>query len=150
MTTLDPHRLVATHEELYRVLRHAGRFALLDGVLHRDEEENLIVGWKDIRADDWWAPDHIPGRPIFPGALMIETGAQLCSFDYSLRTGDEERFIGFGGLDGTRFRGMVEPGVRMHFVARAGRLRRTMFTYELQGLVGRDIVFETQVMGVAL
>ena len=110
----------------------------------------IIVGYKDIRADDWWTADHIPGRPIFPGALMIETGAQLCSYDYLCRMGDTgERFLGFGGLNNTRFRGVVEPGVRMYFVGKVNRMRSTMFTYFMQGIVDDKIVFEAEVIGVA-
>ncbi len=150
LSRLDLTQVRADHAEIYRVLQHAGRFALLDAVVHRDQEAGLIVGHKDIRADDWWAPDHVPGRPIFPGALMIETGAQLCSYDFLLRRAGEQRFIGFGGLNETRFRGIVEPGCRMHFVGKVHRERSTMFTYFVQGWVGDQLVFETEVLGVAL
>ncbi|MDP6539463.1 MAG: beta-hydroxyacyl-ACP dehydratase [Planctomycetota bacterium] len=152
LDSLDLSETIATHGEVYAVLEQSGRFALLDGVLHRDADEGLIVGFKDIRADDWWAPDHIPGRPIFPGALMIEAGAQLCSYDSFLRRADagESGFFGFGGLNGTRFRGVVEPGMRLLFVAKLGRLRRTMFTYQTQGFVEDKLVFEAEVMGVAI
>ena len=81
---------------------------------------------------------------------MIETGAQLCSYDYLCRMGDTgERFLGFGGLNNTRFRGVVEPGVRMYFVGKVNRMRSTMFTYFTQGIVEDKIVFEAEVIGVA-
>lgn len=147
---IDLGRVVATRDDVYAVLRQRDAFALLDGILHRDPERGSIVGYKDVRADDWWAAGHIPGRPIFPGALMIEAGAQLCSYDYLLRSEGEERFIGFGGLESTRFRGVVEPPVRMLFAARPNRIRSTMFTYFAQGFAGGKLVFETEVIGVAL
>jgi 3-hydroxyacyl-[acyl-carrier-protein] dehydratase len=147
---LDLSQVIADHGKIYSLLQHAGRFALLDAVVYRDPEQGLIVGYKDVRADDWWAPDHVPGRPIFPGALMVETGAQLSSYDFLLRQEGEQRFIGFGGLNDTRFRGLVEPGVRMHFVSKLHRARSTMFTYFVQGLVDGNLVFETEVLGVAL
>ncbi|MCB9905875.1 MAG: hypothetical protein H6831_15860 [Planctomycetes bacterium] len=141
---------IAGPDQLKSLLRQRGTFEMLDGVLHQDAEEQIIVGYKDIRADDWWTQDHIPGRPIFPGALMIETGAQLCSYDYLCRMGDTgERFLGFGGLNNTRFRGVVEPGVRMYFVGKVNRMRSTMFTYFTQGIVEDKIVFEAEVIGVA-
>jgi 3-hydroxyacyl-[acyl-carrier-protein] dehydratase len=146
---LDLSRSVATHAEIYSVIKQRGRFALLDGVLHFDRASELVVGFKDIRADDWWAPDHIPGRPIFPGALMIESAAQLCSWDFMKRgTHPNETFVGFGGLDGTRFRGIVEPGHRMIFAGTVKRSRSRMFTYVAQGFVERELVFETEVIGV--
>ena len=84
--TLDLTRTVATQAEILSKIKQRGRFALLDGVLHFGLEKPLIVGFKDIRGDDWWAADHIPGRPIFPGALMIEAAAQLASYDFMCRT----------------------------------------------------------------
>ena len=147
--TLDLERVVTDKDAIYKVLRHAGRFALLDGITHCDPESDVIVGFKEIRADDWWAPDHIPGRPLFPGALMIETSAQLCSYDYLVKHGDTgDKFLGFGGLGETRFRGAVEPGVRMVFAGKVSRVRRSMFVYEAQGFVDGKLVFETQVKGV--
>lgn len=147
--TIDLSRVVATREDVLAKIRQRGRFALLDGVLHLDRESGLIVGFKEIRVDDWWAADHIPGRPIFPGALMCEAAAQLCSYDYLCRGSvPEGGFLGFGGMNETRFRGVVEPPCRMIFAARAERLRSRMFTYATQGFVGRDLVFETEVMGV--
>jgi len=150
IASIDLTRTVATHAEIYSVLQQAGRFALLDGVAHFCNTEQISVGWKDIRADDWWAKDHIPGRPLFPGVLMIEAAAQLGSWDFMRRHPEVKGFVGFGGVDGTRFRGAVSPGVRMHWVARATKVRTRMFFYAVQGYVALDLVFETEVMGVVM
>jgi len=146
---LEPTRVIATRDDILAKIRQRGRFALLDGILQVDGEKGAIVGFKEIRADDWWAADHIPGRPIFPGALMCEAAAQLCSYDYLRKhTLPPGGFLGFGGMDATRFRGVVQPDCRMILVARPERLRSRMFTYSAQGFVGRDLVFETQILGV--
>ena len=69
--------------ELDQYLEQRGTFSVIDHLCHCDVEGGLLVGVKTIREDDWWAADHIPGRPMFPGVLMIETAAQIASFDYS-------------------------------------------------------------------
>jgi len=146
---LELTRVIATRDDILAKIRQRGRFALLDGILQVDGEKGAIVGFKEIRADDWWAADHVPGRPIFPGALMCEAAAQLCSYDYLRKhTLPPGGFLGFGGMDATRFRGVVQPDCRMILVARPERLRSRMFTYSAQGFVGRDLVFETQILGV--
>jgi 3-hydroxyacyl-[acyl-carrier-protein] dehydratase len=149
---LDLTQTVGTPEDLKKYLKQRGTFELLDGVLHQGPEDELTVGFKDIRADDWWCADHIPGRPLFPGALMIETAAQLASYDYLRYRGDlsEDQFVGFGGLDKTRFRAAVTPGCRMIFAAQLLRSRRSMFVYECQAFVDQKIVFECEVMGVVV
>lgn len=147
---IDLTRTVATHDEIYKVLKQTGRFALLDAIAYYGKEDGTAVGWKDIRADDWWAADHIPGRPLFPGVLMTEAAAQLASWDYVQRTQDFTSFLGFAGLNETRFRGIVEPGVRMHWIARSVRIRSRVFIYQVQGFVAENLVFETEVVGTIL
>lgn len=151
LSALDLSRTVISRDEIYRTLAHRGRFALLDGVLHFDPASELVVGFKEIRGDDWWACDHIPGRPLFPGVLMVEAAAQLSSFDFMRRRPERQNaFLGFGGLESTRFRGTVEPPTRLLFAARALRVRSNMFTYEAQGFVGDKLVFQTEILGVTV
>jgi 3-hydroxyacyl-[acyl-carrier-protein] dehydratase len=150
VTSLDLTRTVVSKKEIYTLLRHTGRFALLDGVLHFDPNDKVCVGFKDIRADDWWAPDHIPGRPIFPGVLMIEAAAHLASWDYLKRHPERTEFIGFGGVNETRFRGIVEPGTRLILVAQENRVRGKMFIYGVQGFRDGEMVLETEVIGAAM
>jgi 3-hydroxyacyl-[acyl-carrier-protein] dehydratase len=147
--TTDLSRVVATREDILKQIKQRGRFALLDGILDFGAQSQVMIGFKDIRADDWWASDHIPGRPIFPGALMVEAAAQLATYDYLVRNPPQgEIFLGFGGLDSVRFRGIVEPGVRLVFACKALRVRTRMFIYAAQSFVGRELVFEAEIMGL--
>jgi 3-hydroxyacyl-[acyl-carrier-protein] dehydratase len=147
LDSLDLDARIAGPEELKASLAQRGTFEMLNGVIHRDAEEGLIVGYKDIRADDWWAPDHIPGRPLFPGVLMIESAAQLCSYDFDQRQPDNDSFIGFGGVNKTRFRGTVEPEGRLYFISKLNRVRRSMFMYFAQAVYNDKLVFETEILG---
>lgn len=147
---LEFTKLVATKAQIYSRLMQAGRFALLDGVVRFSTDEHMSIGFKDIKADDWWCADHVPGRPLFPGVLMIETAAQLGSWDHLMRHPEQKGFIGFGGLNDTRFRGQVEPGQRLVIVARENRVRSRMFFYGVEAYVGQTKVFETEVIGVVI
>ena len=149
LDTLDLSRVVYTKDDLLKVLKQRGRFALLDGVLHLSPTEtDFVVGYKDVRGDDWWAEDHIPGRPLFPGMLMVEASAQLGSFDFYHRSDRTEGFVGFTAINETRFRSAVEPDCRMLFVGKVHRMRKTLFTYRFQGFVERKLVFESEVTGM--
>jgi 3-hydroxyacyl-[acyl-carrier-protein] dehydratase len=144
---LDVADLAARRE----ILRQRGTFELIDAVHVLDRELEVIVASKKIHADDWWAKDHIPGRPLFPGVLMIEASAQAASFHYqSTRPELAKFFIGFGGVEGVRFRASVEPPSTLIFQARLVRARSRMFTYDVQGWVERTLVFEGQIMGIVL
>ena len=152
LDALDLTQVVLGKDEIRRYCKQRGRMEMLDAVVHESHAaDGVIIGFHDVRADAWWAPDHIPGRPIFPGVLQTEGAAQLCSLDFLRRNpAYEGKFIGFAGLNDTRFRGLVVPGVRMHWVGKLHRVRSGMFTYKAEGFVGRDLVFETEVMGVVL
>jgi 3-hydroxyacyl-[acyl-carrier-protein] dehydratase len=156
LASVDLSRIVFTRADMQEVLRQRGTFSLVDGVLHlQPETSDVVVGFHDVRLDEWWAKDHIPGRPIFPGVLMVEASAQLASFDFFRRHPEIPRhFIAFTGIDQTRFRAPVEPPCRLYFVGKAERSRisgeRVMFSYQMQGLVDGKLVFETLVSGMQL
>ena len=86
-------------------------FLQLTSILHLDLEENLIVGHRHIGDNEFWARGHLPGRPLFPGVLMIECMAQIASIHahHELKL-KEDIFMGFGAVDDVRFRRPVEPG----------------------------------------
>ena len=151
LENLDLDEVVVSKEEMYRTLKQAGRFALVDGILRLDTSGEMVVGYKDVHTDEWWAEDHIPGRPIFPGTLMVEASAQLSTYDFMQRRPElVNAFIGFIGIDNTRFRAIVEPPCRLIFVCNISRIRKTLFTYQVQGFVESEMVFESQITGMMM
>ena len=151
VSTLDHDNVVVTKAQVLEVLRQRGRFEMVDGLLHFDPTGDLVVGFKEIRSDDWWCEDHIPGRPLFPGVMMLEHAAQICTYDFMHRPeANPDSFVGFGGVNQTRFRGTVVPDCRLVTVGKLVRIRSRMFTYQAQGFVEDKLVFETEVLGVVV
>ncbi|HED65330.1 MAG TPA: beta-hydroxyacyl-ACP dehydratase [Planctomycetes bacterium] len=151
LDTLDLSKTVFTVEDMHKVLSQRGRFSLMDGVCYFDRDEARIVAYKEVRSDEWWAKDHIPGRPIFPGVLMCEAAAQLGTFDFFARRPDiDPTFVGFTGIDKVRFRAVVEPPCRFYISAVMKRVRNMRFTYACQGIVDGKIVFDGELTGMAL
>ena len=136
------------------LIPHRHEMSLIDGVVFHDPDDGSIAGFKDVRDSEFWVRGHIPGRPLFPGVLIIEAAAQLCSIHYQLLSrGDdakarEKSFIGLGGLDRIRYRGTVVPGDRLLLLARSLGLRSRMAFFETQALVNDCVVFEGRITGV--
>ncbi len=128
---------------------HRGVMRLLDGIVYESEDRRDYVAYKNIGHDEFWVEGHIPGRPIFPGVLMIEAAAQLCSFLTLKKMGDEA-FMGFGGVDAVKFRGQVKPGDQMLFLVRETEHRRRRCTSLTQGVVNGQVVFEGTIYGMPM
>jgi 3-hydroxyacyl-[acyl-carrier-protein] dehydratase len=144
---LDFSRLIASREEIMRLNPHRHEFALLDGIVYCDPENSVFAGYHDVQADAWWVRGHVPGRPLFPGVLMIEVAAQLASY-LTHRILGLRGFIGFAGVDKVKFRGAVAPPARFVIVGRGKQVKRRRTVCETQGFVGDTMVFEGEITGM--
>ncbi len=118
----------------------------LDGILWYDKKKFLILGYKDVTGDEFWVRGHIPGRPLMPGVIMVEAAAQLLSFFVKQIYG-LDAFIGFVGIDSTKFRSVVAPGHRLYLLGYLTKYGRRKYTANVQGVVEGTMVFETIVSG---
>jgi 3-hydroxyacyl-[acyl-carrier-protein] dehydratase len=147
LSTIDVERVLVAREQIYQRLPHRYEFMQLDAICHIDKEQRIGVGRREILTDEFWVKGHIPGRPLFPGVLMIETAAHLACYLYrELEPG--EGFLGFSGVDGVKFRGIVSPPARMIFIVKAVDVRKRRFICDTQGLVNGQLVFEAQITGM--
>ena len=107
----------------------------------------VMAGYRDVKADEFWVRCHIPGRPIFPGVLMIETAAQMVSY-YVMSLNPDKGFMGFGGVDDVKFRGVVEPGHRLIMVGKLIEYRPRRCIGATQGYVDGKLVYEGTITGL--
>ncbi len=123
----------------------------LDGILWYDKAKYLILGYKDVTENEFWIRGHIPGRPLMPGVIMVEAGAQLTSF-FVKQVYEEGGFIGFAGINEARFRATVEPGKRLYLLGHITKYKRRTQTSHVttlvQGVVDGSIVFDASISGM--
>ena len=126
---------------------HRGDMRMLDGIIWEDIPNSEAVAYKDVRDYEFWVPGHIPGRPIFPGVLMIEAAAQLASY-LTVRLFTQLDFLGFAGVDQVKFRGQVVPGDRLHILIKGISLKPRRSICVAQGVVNNRLVFEAKITGM--
>lgn len=147
LSKLNPNRVIADKAAIYKINPHAYEFQLLDGIYHLDHATGEIAGYRDCTADEFWVRGHIPGRPIFPGVLMIESAAQLVSY-YVMSREPGKGFLGFGGVTDVKFRGSVVPGQRIVLLGKMVEVRARRCIGATQGFVDGQMVYEGVITGM--
>lgn len=134
-------------QEILKVNPQSYEMQQLEGVLWYDKEKHLILGYKDISENEFWVRGHIPGKPMMPGVIMVESAAQLLSF-FVRKIYGIEGFIGFTGIESAKFRAVVEPGQRLYLLGHLTVFKSRKYTAIIQGVVGDTMAFETEVSGM--
>src|SRR5574337_2071294 len=147
LNSLDLNKPQVDIEAIRAVIPHRYEMEQLNGIIKFDPEQGIIVGYKDVSPNEFWVRGHIPGRPLMPGVLMLEAAAQLCTYYYK-KTIQDDRFLGFGGIDKVKFRGKVVPGDKLIIIAKNKELRSRRAIFDTQGVVDGKLVFEGVIIGM--
>jgi 3-hydroxyacyl-[acyl-carrier-protein] dehydratase len=146
LADIDLNRVLFDQEAVREANPQRGDMEMLNGIIYADAPKGEILGYKDVRDNEFWVPGHIPGRPLFPGVLMIEAGAQLSCL-YTRKYEGWKGFIGFGGVDGVKFRAPVTPGHRLYLLGKKLWSRHRRICSKVQGIVDGTLVFEAEITG---
>lgn len=120
----------------------------LDGILWYDKDKACVLGYKDVTHKEFWIRGHIPGRPLMPGVIQIESAAQLLSW-FVKEVYLEEGFVGFGGIERAKFRAAIEPGCRLHLLGHVTEARKgRRYACDVQGVVNGNLAFEATISGL--
>lgn len=145
--TIDLTKVVYDQEAIRAVNPQRGDMEHLNWICHADPDNGRIIGVKDVGEKEFWIPGHLPGRPLLPGVIMVEAGAQVASF-YTKMFLKWPGFVGFGGVDGVKFRAQVVPGQRLYILGQKLWERHKRVHCQVQGIVNGAMVFEAAITGV--
>lgn len=97
-------------EQIKALIPHRAPFLLVDKILDFERKE-WIRGYKKIDPQDAVFQGHFPGRPIYPGVLIVEAMAQTGGCLLMQEIADpKNQVIFFMSLDAMKFRKPVNPG----------------------------------------
>jgi len=143
MTTpfMDIHKIL-------RKLPHRYPFLLVDRVLEF-EKHVRIQALKNVTMNEPFFVGHFPARPVMPGVLMLEALAQtaaLLSFESLGEEPGDDTVVYFVGIDGARFKRVVEPGDQLILEARIERAKAGIYKYKTRATVGGETAVEAELM----
>jgi len=149
MPRIDMDHPQVTREQIYQALPHRHEFMQLDGILHVNRDRREVVALRRVRPDEWWCKGHLPGRPLLPGVLMLESAAHVAAYFYAVET-ESMRFLAFSGVDRFKFRETVTPPANLVILGKAVEVKPRRTICDVQGFVGDTMIFEGQIIGMPI
>jgi 3-hydroxyacyl-[acyl-carrier-protein] dehydratase len=140
-TTMDIHQII-------KKLPHRYPFLLVDRVIEFEKDVRLKA-LKNVTINEPFFQGHFPNRPVMPGVLMLEALAQasaLLSFASEGEESDGSRLYYFAGIDGARFKRIVEPGDQLILESKIERKKASIYKYSTRATVNGELAVEAELM----
>jgi 3-hydroxyacyl-[acyl-carrier-protein] dehydratase len=125
-------------EEIEQILPHRKPFLLIDEVLELTPGVGAAAR-KHVREDEWYLTGHFPGRPVMPGVLIVEALAQTGAVAVLSEEENRGRLALFAGIDGCRFKRIVEPGDTLDLRCELEQVRGPIGRGKAEARVGGEL-----------
>lgn len=115
-------------QEILDLLPHRYPFLMIDRVTEYSLGKS-ISAYKNITVNEPCFMGHFPGRPIFPGVLILEAMAQAAGVLGFKTMGRSDKLYLFAGVDNARFKRQVIPGDRLDISVQLLKERRGIWKF---------------------
>ncbi|WP_420022221.1 3-hydroxyacyl-ACP dehydratase FabZ [Blochmannia endosymbiont of Camponotus sp.] len=134
-------------EEVLELLPHRFPFLLVDRVLNF-EKGKFLRAVKNVSFNEPFFQGHFPGKPIFPGVLILEAMAQatgILAFKSTGKLAPGELYY-FAAIDAARFKRPVQPGDQMILDVEFIKERRGIARFKGIATVNEEMACEASMM----
>lgn len=136
---LDIHKILTLLPHRYPIL-------LVDRVLEL-EPHKRIKALKNVSINEPYFTGHFPQRPVMPGVLILEALAQTAALlTFAEEPRDAQTLYYFVGIDGARFKRVVEPGDQMIMNVTFERYMRGIWKFKARAEVEGVTAAEAELM----
>lgn len=130
------------NNQIKHILPHRYPMQLVDKII--SIEGNIIVGVKNVTANEPFFVGHFPEEPVMPGVLQIEAMAQVGGLLVLNQVDEPERYSTyFASINNVKFKQKVVPGDTLIFKCELiGPIRHGFCTIQGYAFVGEKMVME--------
>ncbi len=133
--------------DILAALPHRYPFLMIDKIINVDRDESAI-GIKNVTFNEPIFQGHFPGKPVFPGVLIIEAMAQTAGaivIAHDAAANGAKSIVLMLTIDKAKFRKPAGPGDQIEFHIRKIHRRRTVGRYEAKAMVNGVLIAEAEV-----
>jgi 3-hydroxyacyl-[acyl-carrier-protein] dehydratase len=134
-------------DDILECLPHRFPFLMVDRIIEINGDDSAI-GIKNVSYNEPIFQGHFPGKPVFPGVLIIEAMAQTAGaivIAHDRAAGIGRNIVLMLTIDKAKFRKPAGPGDRIEFHIRKIHRRRTVGRYEARAMVDGVLIAEAEV-----
>jgi len=134
--------------KILNLLPHRYPFLLVDKIL--EQEENKIVGVKNVTINEPFFQGHFPGHPVMPGVLIIEAMAQTGGVLMFSKEEKKGKIPLLAGIDKARFKKPVYPGDRLIIKVEILKMVRGVGKAKAEAYVDDNLVASAELLFTAV
>jgi len=134
-------------DDILKCLPHRYPFLMVDRIINIDGDESA-VGIKNVSFNEPIFQGHFPGKPVFPGVLIIEAMAQTAGaivIAHDSAVSGTKSIVLMLTIDKAKFRKPAGPGDQIEFHIKKIHRRRTVGRYEARAIVNGVLIAEAEV-----
>lgn len=125
--------------EIMERIPHRYPFLLVDKILEM-EEGKRAVGLKNVTINEPFFQGHFPGYPVMPGALILESLAQVGAVAVLSLPENKGKLGMFVGVDKFKFKSQVKPGDTLQLEAEMLQMRMNIGKAKVRATVDGKVV----------
>lgn len=128
--------------DIKKILPHRYPFLMVDRMTRIDPENGVHEGYKSVSGNEPFFQGHFPDQAIMPGALIIESMAQVGATGILSMPENQGKYAYLLGVDKAKFRKPVLPGDRLDISCHQKRFRKKIGSVECTAKVGGEVAAE--------
>jgi 3-hydroxyacyl-[acyl-carrier-protein] dehydratase len=134
-------------DDILKALPHRYPFLMIDRIIDINGVDEA-VGIKNVTFNEPMFQGHFPGKPIFPGVLIIEGMAQTAGavvIASQTAAGNKRPIVLMLTIDKAKFRRPVVPGDRLEYHIKLIHMRRTVGRFHARAIVNGVVVADAEI-----